>query len=144
MITIVGQAPGRRARGEGPLGGACGRRLARLAGFGSFVELRQRAKLVNLLDRFPGKNGRGDAFPMIAAIETASAMKPRGVVLLAGKNVAAAFGFDGAEFFEWRRRGTTRFAVIPHPSGLSRWWNDPFNVTRAAAFLREVFRAASS
>jgi hypothetical protein len=46
-----------------------------------------------------------------------------------GKRVAEAFGFRG-EWFEWSHDQV----VAPHPSGLSRWWNDPNNVGLARAF----------
>jgi uracil-DNA glycosylase len=140
VITIVGQAPGRWGDPRRPLGGRCGIRLARAAGLGSVAELRARARLVNLLGSYPGKSGKGDAFPMVEAIGAAQRMRPCGIVLLAGKAVGRAFGID-SEFFEWRRRGGTRYAVIPHPSGVSRWWNDPRNVEVATRFLRGVFGA---
>lgn len=112
--------------------------MARLAGLAGYEELASRARLVNLLPAFPGKNGKGDAFPVGTARLVAERMRLRGLVLLAGRNVGEAFGL-AADYFEWRRRGATRYVVIPHPSGVSRWWNDPRNVIRASAFLRGVF-----
>lgn len=31
-----------------------------------------------------------------------------------------------------------RFAVMPHPSGVSRWWNAPAHVEEAGAFMRAL------
>lgn len=118
-----------------PLEGPCGDRLARLAGMPGHRELRRRARLVNLLPAWPGKSGKGDAFPLREARDRARRLRTRGTVLLAGRVVAAAFGLADAEYFEPRGR----FHVIPHPSGVSHWWNDPANVRRARRFLRAVF-----
>jgi len=136
MATIVGQAPGRR--GGPPLRGPCGARLARLAGLSGVDELARRHELANLLPRFPGKRGKGDAFPPAEARRAAHGVRPKHRdVLLLGRHVARAFGVD-RPFFEWWDLGRWRVAVVPHPSGVSRWWNDSANRARAAAFLREA------
>lgn len=120
--TIVGQAPGRTRGEREALEGPCGDRFARLAGLGGVGELRARARLVNLLGEWPGRAGKGDAFLA-------------GEVLLLGRGVARAFRVD-SPFLEWRRVGGAVVAVVPHPSGVSRWWNCPENRARASAFLR--------
>lgn len=137
-VTIVGQAPGRHGNRR-PFDGASGRRLARLAGLGSYEQLAARCRLQNVLGRWPGKQGRGDAFPLALARSgaRASRFRGRGPVLLAGRRVAAAFGVRTG-YFEWGELRGRPCAVIPHPSGISHWWNDPRNARRAAAFLREV------
>lgn len=96
-----------------------------------------RAELVNLLRRWPGDQGKGDAFPIARARRAAGKFKPAGVVLLAGKRVAEAFG-ERRAYFEWFDLRGARAAVIPHPSGISHWWNEPANVARAAAFMRRA------
>lgn len=61
-----------------------------------------------------------------------------GVVILAGKRVAKAFGIE-APYFEWMVFDRARIAVIPHPSGYSRFWNYAENREVASKFLRTVF-----
>jgi len=56
-------------------------------------------------------------------------------VLLIGQGVARAFGVQ-AGLLEWVEREGAWLAVVPHPSGVNRWWNELRNVERAAAFLR--------
>lgn len=137
-LTIVGQAPG-RSRNKKPFDGASGRRLARLAGLGSYAELAARVRLVNLLARFPGKLGKGDAFPRGAAAAALGSLRLRGTILLAGRNVAAAFGLR-TRYFAWTELRGKPCAVLPHPSGISHWWNEPKNVRRASSFLRSLVR----
>jgi hypothetical protein len=139
-IAIVGQAPGRTNGSRLAFDGPSGERLARLAGFARAVDLRRAARLTNLLVRWPGRgNGKGDAFPIAEAREAAWGVRLAGIVLLAGRGVARAFGLGGARYFEWAAIGAARVAVVPHPSGISHWWNDPRNRRRAGAFLRGVF-----
>lgn len=137
-VTIVGQAPGpangRRAAFEGPSGA----RLERLAGLQP-GELPARARLVNLLGAWPGRAGKGCRFPAGQAREAARRLRLRtDVILLAGRGVAAAFGEGGRKYFEWFRLRRRWAAVVPHPSGVSHWWNDPSNRRRAARFMRSV------
>lgn len=60
-----------------------------------------------------------------------------GVVVMLGRKVATAFNYT-AEFFTWQHACPGHTLVsIPHPSGLSRAWNDPAAGQRARAILRE-------
>jgi uracil-DNA glycosylase len=140
-VIIIGQAPGPRGDGE-PLSGQAGRRLSALCGLTVDAYLAQFER-VNLLTHFPGKAGKGDAFPLPAARKAAAALLPalegRRVVLLGGK-VAAAFGLQQAPLLVWRPLGGAMVAVAPHPSGINRWWNDPRNVRRARRFWRTFSR----
>lgn len=146
-IVFVGQAPSRSTRGLPPLSGRSGRRLASLLGVDE-SELRRRYVLVNLLDGWPGKGDsdhpQGDRFPMSAARTAARKMIPKLVgcrVVMCGKNVRDAFGL-GREFFEISDARLSigdkmfEYCVIPHPSGVSRFWNDPENVDKVRRFLR--------
>ena len=40
-----------------------------------------------------------------------------------------------AAWYEWVEVAGGRVAVVPHPSGRSRYWNDPANRDAAAEFL---------
>jgi uracil-DNA glycosylase len=143
--VIVGQAPG-RTPGE-ILGGRAGRRLASLAGID---ELGDGFDLVNLLDEYPGAspNGKGDLFDdrlgRAAAFTLAPRLRDRRVVLL-GRRVATAFGVGREPAFVWMPAGAIveqrviaswECGIMPHPSGIVRWWNDPENWRRASEFLR--------
>ena len=90
--------------------------------------------------------------PAAEARERAAALVPRlsgRRVLLLGSNVAGAFGFFDRPALRWqtfyhfdgethRRVGPT--ALLPHPSGVNLWWNDPENRGRAARFMRALAR----
>ena len=142
---LIGQDPGRQGTGE-PLSGKAGRRLAALCGLDLDAYL-ARFQRVNLLPVFPGKAGKGDRFPLPPAREAARALLPtlegRRVVLLGGR-VAAAFGLHRAPLLVWMPIQGTWVAVAPHPSGVSRWWNDPRNVRRAQRFWRAFAAQAPS
>ncbi len=135
IAEIVGQAPGPRGLKGRPLEGGASRKFAGLAGV-SEDEFWRLFRTRNVLPRFPGKNGKGDAFPIDEARRRAASMRFRaGRVILLGQGVARAFGVR-APPLTWRRVGRREFAVVPHPSGVNRWWNDPKNVRRAKRFLR--------
>lgn len=133
---IVGQAPSASSDPAEPLSGMSGRRLASLCALPleGFLAAYDR---VNLVDAFPGKLSKGDAFPMPAARARAAvirALAPRRLVLL-GSGVSRAFGVvEGAPALRWFRLGPHVAAICPHPSGVCRWWNDPLNAGRARSF----------
>jgi hypothetical protein len=132
VILLVGEAPGRR---PGRTLSGLDRRLRSLAW----------APRVNLLDRHPGSAGKGARFPIGPARSSARRLLeavPEASFVLVGARVASAFGiprfeYDWLEFFELRGRS---FAVVPHPSGIVRWWNDPGNRRAAELFADEVAR----
>lgn len=138
---IVGQAPSSDAPDARPFTGRSGRRLAALLD----VEhecLPVLFDLVNLLDRWPGKAGKGDAFPMAEAKARAARLLPtflaRPWILIVGKATARAFRLRNPKYLEWVSFSGTSVAVVPHPSGVNRWWNDPANVARAEVFMRSL------
>lgn len=69
-------------------------------------------------------------------------------ILIAGRRVARAFGVYDVEYFVSttfkdlvRPTGHPwRAIVVPHPSGVNRWWNDERNQLRAHAFLASLGR----
>ncbi len=142
-ILLVGQAPSASMkRGDRPLiGGKSGFFLQQLCG----MTLRQYVKTfetLNLLSEYPGKDGKGDRFPMkearISAALYATGWSGRRVIFM-GKNVARAFGKDKMPPMEWvsDERGF-RYAIMPHPSGVNRWWNSKANMATAKAFLEKL------
>lgn len=137
---IIGQAPGRSVPCGPPLSGRAGKFLARLAGMDE-AALRKSARFDNVLGFWPGRSGKGDAFPMGLARSAAAKFlfAPGESVLLVGRRTAEVFGVREA-FLKWQpfRRG--RAAVFPHPSGINTWWNDEYNRQRAALFLRRFLR----
>lgn len=137
-ILVVGQSPGRKPSPLGPLGNASGRRIAKMAGVSEKEFLA--CDRVNLLTRFPGSCGKGEAFPAEEARRRAAAIRTGGrKVLVVGLAVAAAMGAK-PEPLSITARETAEFWVMPHTSGIVLWWNDPSNVSRAEAFLRRFFR----
>lgn len=127
--------------------GTTGERLAELAGV-PFKEWLAATDRFNVLDRWPGRGPKGDAFPRDLALLGAGRLLPivsgRRVLFL-GHRVAGAFRLSD-EYLRWRewRVGPYAFeaAVFPHPSRVNRWWNDPENEKRAARFLRAAFTTA--
>lgn len=149
--TIVGEAPGFTGEGGPPLGGMIGERLASIAGLGSYVELSKTFKLMNVLDHFPGRAGRGvskgAAFPTdeaeAAAKRKAGEIEGR-VVIFLGRRVAQAFGFRRREYLTWFPFDGRFAAIVPHPSGVNRWWNELGNRRRAERFFDDLLGRGDS
>jgi uracil-DNA glycosylase len=155
--VLVGEAPSRDTEGLPPFSGRSGARLAELLG----EDPAEAFALENLLRRWPGPagSGKGSAFPLGPARKGARrllrAYRGRRFIL-AGWRVASAFGVrpcghwprelewcgDWAHSLDGSGAGAGSFAVLPHPSGVNLWWNDPANVERARRFLREAARCA--
>lgn len=147
---LVGQAPGPRSDPAEPLSGRCGARLAELCGL-ELPDFLARFDRVNLIKEFPGKAGKGDAFPMAEARANAiNVLKPSLVhpwkrpiaVVLLGGNVCRAFFYPPPRPLVWVPSLLFRFSCCPHPSGVNRWWNDPANVRAAQKFWRRLEREA--
>lgn len=143
---VVGQAPGRDGRSF--MTGDSGRRLARAAGI-EHDDLLRLTHRVNLNEEFGGRarDDKGDVFDVREARVEAECVRlqlvlPGRVVLLMGKAVARAFSCDGVEYFEWFDMDGGRAAVVPHPSGVNRWWNEERNRQKARRFLRRAIRRA--
>jgi hypothetical protein len=113
---------------------------------------------VNLLPEQPAAR-KGSSWDVRAARRAALELDVSGydAVILLGRRVAQAMIAAGAgfPFFRWTeerlgRDGLAalpsesatphRLAVIPHTSGIVRFWNDPESFARASEFLRETIR----
>ena len=134
-LLVVGEAPSRLSLE--PLGGRCGSLLEDLLGPGAWAA----ADRVNLLGEWPGREGRGSAFPLALARASASALAERfgryRVVLLLGARVARAASLCPREL-EWCMVRGACVGRLPHPSGVNRWWNSEENRAAARAFAREA------
>jgi len=142
---VIGEAPNRTGMLNRPIDGRCGSILAALGGVDitEFLRLFARA---NVLDAWPGPGAsKGAQFPMVEARRGAERLATKFVrgrlVILLGHRTAAAFGVRDV-YFAKRRIGAADVVVMPHPSGINRWYNDPTNVARARRFMRGAVRRA--
>lgn len=154
LPLLIGQAPGPNTDPTLPLypipESSAGGRLKQFMGL-SRGEYMTQFDRVNLLPGFPGKHKRDDKFPMTQAKFAAAVMRPHLAgrrVILVGRNVANAFRLE-EEFLVWttmkcRRReplkrcmGLCDVAIVPHPSGRSRWYSDPVNLEMSQQFWAE-------
>jgi uracil-DNA glycosylase len=63
-------------------------------------------------------------------------------IILCGMDVARAFGVYGHAYFHWIKDwqyAGQRFAIVPHPSRLNRWWDEKMNRSRARKFLTNLW-----
>lgn len=151
--VFIGQAPSRHGDPTKPLTGRPGRKLADLASM-TPMEFYLSTVRINLLSRYVGVSGNGDAFPMIdarrGAIKMVAGLDGR-VVVFVGRRVAEAFGCE-RPWFDWEEGRFSvgnltmgcRRAVMPHPSGRNRFWNDSRNVQEARRFMSELMSGESS
>lgn len=120
------------------------------------VDAYLRAVKFNVLPTWPGSSGKGSHFPVAQARDEADAIRCmiNGVavewtVVILGFRAASAFCYrsqrpESREYFSpWQERNST-FSVIPHPSGVNRWWNDPLNRRRAVRWCRHAAREGFS
>lgn len=146
-LLFIGQAPSKETEGKPPFVGRAGALLASLMDT-TQEKMLEENDFINVLNFWPGKGIGGDKFPMDQATEAAKKIVPqlRGrIVILLGSNVARAFGvksFKYAEYYEIRNPDrpseilVPTIAVIPHPSGVNRYYNNPNNRFFIAGFLK--------
>ena len=69
----------------------------------------------------------------------ATADQPEATWLVCGRRCwEAATGSGDGEFGDVREVGGGRAILLPHPSGLNRWWNDRENPTRLGKVVRGI------
>ena len=149
-FLLVGQAPGPVEIQQGrPFAGRAGRELARWmarAGFESEEEFRRLTYLAALMRCFPGRNasGRGDRPPPPRAVRNCASwleaelelLRPRVLIPVGQLAIRRFLGPGGLEERVGRTFGEDPLVVpLPHPSGQSRWLNEPANRDRLAAAL---------
>ncbi len=154
-LMIVGQAPGRLTIERnlmfgGPSGDALERWL-RIAGFPPGA-LRREVYLSALTRCDPGRSekGKGDRKPSPAEVALCrpwlerelELVRPRAILLVGGMAIEAFIGrmkLSDAVGSAVERDGVT-LIPLPHPSGVSRWLNDP---AHQALLKRGLARLAS-
>ena len=143
-VVVVGQAPGRRGDPFRPLEGGGVLRLLRWArvDLQTYLYLTER---VNLFKVYPGK---GDRFNARLARAKARALFPRLAgrkCVFLGRAVASAFGLPvgpGWQFTFWALYdpingiASACTVLIPHPSGVSHFYNLEANRLRAGGVFR--------
>jgi uracil-DNA glycosylase len=147
---LVGQAPGPVEVREGrPFAGRAGGELARWmarAGFESDEEFRRLTYIAALMRCFPGRNASntGDRPPPAGAIRNCATwlerelalLRPRVLIPVGQLAIRRFLGPGSLEDRVGRTFGDDPVVVpLPHPSGQSRWLNDPANRERLASAL---------
>src|SRR5712692_1700701 len=153
---LVGQAPGPAEReSRRPFSGRAGKELDRWmlrAGFESAEEFRRVTYIAALMRCFPGRNprGTGDVRPPPAGIANCAhwldaelrMLRPR-VLILVGQLAIVRFLGPGSLESRVGKKFGERPVMVPHPSGQSRWLNDPENrdrLTHALALISQLRR----
>jgi uracil-DNA glycosylase len=154
-VMIVGQAPGAVELTTGlPFSGRAGAELRRWLAQAGIDEahLPYRTAITKC---FPGKatSGAGDRRPSPAEVALCAAwldaelalVRPRVVLLVGTLAIERFWGrVPLSEVVGHRRREGDRILIpLPHPSGASRWLNDPDNrerLRRALALVRQAVR----
>jgi len=124
--------------------------------------LYDRFECMNLIERWPGAQGSGSAFPMAVAraalVDRLPEIDGRVVVLLGSRLPRLLMPEDTTEtFYRWEvatpqaraedgevvyQARPTTMCAIPHPSGLNRMYNAPAERERVGAILRQAMEYA--
>lgn len=149
-FIIVGQQPSGN-HPDNPLatdnGVWSGARLARMASI-SGKEFEDHFARVNLNHRNEGPF-RVNEFTRARARETWKTFRPEDKIILLGAAVSKCFhgllpplipvGSPGSPFIHGICDSGMAVAVVPHPSGLNRFYNDPSNIIAIGHFLRACY-----
>jgi uracil-DNA glycosylase len=165
-ILLVGQAPGPVEQDQSrPFAGRSGRQLMRWlvrAGLRDEADVRDRIYMTAMTTCFPGRrpDGAGDRRPSGAEValcapwldSVVALLAPRLIIpigslslerFLPGRKlddvVGSAYAADGATMSGIPRHAPA-LLPLPHPSGQSRWLNDP---ARVALLDRAILRLAA-
>lgn len=141
---LVGQAPGIEEAPQGePFSGAAGKRLFRWLERAGWTEndFRARCYITSVTKCFPGKasSGGGDRVPSAAErklcvpwLQSEIAMVDPLVIVPVGGLAIQQFREEKVKLSDvigtsWMWENRT-IIPLPHPSGASRWHNDPHNI----------------
>lgn len=140
-VIFVGQGPSSGGDPYRPLEGAAANRIGFLLNSPADYFIKCYAR-INLNSEWIGKDGgKGDVFDLAEGKVTAKVLL-RGSwtrYVLLGKKVAECFDVKG-EFLQTVDHGEKHFFLLPHPSGINRWYNDVENVAAAAPKLQEFLK----
>lgn len=140
---IVGEAPGKNGDATKPIEGRIGARLAACCGL-TLDEFLSTFDRINLLNEQPQDSGKGTDFNVRAAAKTARVIEKtfvgRPFVLLLGKRAGSAFGLVKPEYFARVVMSGAAVFVVPHPSGINRWWNELNHELEMTAFMRKMMQ----
>ena len=137
---IVGEAPSKNEATPRPIEGCVGKRLAACCNMplACFLDHFDR---VNLLSVRQDTKEKGFEFDLRSAKVAAEVMKQNfkegQVVLFLGRRVAEVFGVHN-HYFALNIVGEAQVYIIPHPSGVNRWWNEDANKDRAFVFMQTI------
>jgi hypothetical protein len=96
--------------------------------------------------RFPLRLARLAASRLLnfgSPVRDGTSLRDYAIVVLCGRNVAAAFGLKLRPFVPWAEElDGVRYLVMPHPSGVSHLWNDDVCRHRAIAAFRAALEVA--
>jgi uracil-DNA glycosylase len=153
VFFLVGQAPGlTEVVHQRPFMGRAGQILSRWmarAGFESDEEFRRFTYIAAMMRCFPGRNARasGDRPPPLPAVRNCSSwleaelelLRPRVIVPVGQLAIRRFLGPGALEERVGRTFGDRPLYVpLPHPSGQSRWLNQPANRERLEAALLSI------
>jgi uracil-DNA glycosylase len=148
-FILIGQAPAaRKGWHDAPLSEGVGRRISALFGCEHNEYLRYTQRL-NVFEYWPGHSKKGDKFPIVIARMNACRIRfslGNCAVLFVGVGTAKAFGIT-EKIMMWRNYATGRIngeqfqgAILPHPSGVNRWWNSKVNRAKAQRFMHRAWK----
>lgn len=123
--------------------GSSARRLASFCGLDDPIELADHFELVNLYREPVTHWDRADAERRADNMRRLFT-QGRKVVLL-GNDVRTAFGMGGfrVEPLTWYASGTL-VCHVPHPSGRTRYWNDPAHVAKATDLFTQLIKESNA
>lgn len=137
---IVGEAPSKNEVTERPIEGRVGKRLAAVCGM-PLADFLSHFERVNLLHVRQDTKEKGFEFDLAAGKKAAEKLrdsfKEDQIVILLGGRVAEAFRVHDHYFVE-TRVNFARLYIVPHPSGVNRWYNDRSNMDAMVAFMKSI------
>jgi len=139
-IVLIGEAPSRAASADEALLGRVGRKIAQLSGL-TLEEYLTTYERLNLLPNPISWYVNPRIALRLEAQIMMESLRGKTCILL-GAKVAHAFNFSSQPLV-WQRRFSLRVAVVPHPSGRNRFYNDKNSAERVRAFLTELCATAA-
>ncbi len=134
---IIGEAPSRTGDPKKVIDGALGAKLAAFCGM-NMQTFRAEFARANVTDAWPGQAGKGSMFDAEPSARLRRRLLKGRLVIMLGKRVARAFDMDPDYFIEQRTISGAGVYVVPHPSGINRFYNSAENRSRMACFMRSL------